>query len=53
MNSLVALGTAAAFGYSLPIQALVDRVTMYFVPAVMVVACFMVLVWLIFRLDLG
>ena len=32
----------------LPIQALVDRVTRYFVPAVMVVAILTVIVWLLF-----
>ncbi|ABD55003.1 heavy metal translocating P-type ATPase [Jannaschia sp. CCS1] len=37
-----------AQGAKLPIQALVDRVTLYFVPAVMVVAAVTVLAWLIF-----
>lgn len=40
-----------AQGAKLPIQALVDRVTMYFVPAVMGVATLTVLVWLIFGPD--
>ena len=40
-----------AQGAKLPIQALVDRVTMYFVPAVMAVATVTVLVWLIFGPD--
>ncbi len=37
-----------AQGSKLPIQALVDRVTMWFVPAVMVVAALTFLVWLVF-----
>lgn len=40
-----------AQGAKLPIQAVVDRVTMYFVPAVMVVATLTVLIWLIFGPD--
>ena len=36
----------AAQGAKLPIQALVDRVTLYFVPAVMAVALVALLVWL-------
>ncbi|MBY4891864.1 heavy metal translocating P-type ATPase [Rhodobacteraceae bacterium N5(2021)] len=40
-----------AQGAKLPIQALVDRVTMYFVPAVMVVAALTVATWLIFGPD--
>jgi Cu+-exporting ATPase len=36
-----------AQGAKLPIQGLVDRVTMWFVPAVMVVAALTVLVWLV------
>ncbi len=36
-----------AQGSKLPIQALVDRVTMWFVPAVMVVAALTFLVWLV------
>ncbi|MDE3123582.1 MAG: copper-translocating P-type ATPase [Paracoccaceae bacterium] len=39
---------AAAQGGKLPIQALVDRVTLWFVPAVMAVALLTVLVWLVF-----
>ncbi|GLC62018.1 Copper-transporting ATPase 1 [Pleodorina starrii] len=38
----------AAQGGKLPIQALVDRVTMWFVPAVMVLATLTFAVWLIF-----
>jgi P-type Cu+ transporter len=38
----------AAQGSKLPIQALVDRVTLYFVPAVIVVAMVTFLTWLIF-----
>lgn len=38
----------AAQGAKLPIQALVDRVTAYFVPAVMLVALATVIVWLLF-----
>ncbi|WP_377835202.1 heavy metal translocating P-type ATPase [Acidimangrovimonas pyrenivorans] len=37
-----------AQGGKLPIQALVDKVTMWFVPAVMTVAALTVLIWLIF-----
>jgi len=37
-----------AQGSKLPIQALVDKVTMYFVPAVIGVALFTFLVWLVF-----
>mmetsp|Transcript_1237 Transcript_1237/g.2464 ORF Transcript_1237/g.2464 Transcript_1237/m.2464 type:complete len:742 (+) Transcript_1237:532-2757(+) len=37
-----------AQGAKLPIQALVDRVTMYFVPVVMAVAAVTVLAWLLF-----
>ncbi len=37
-----------AQGAKLPIQALVDRVTMYFVPAVIVLAVLTALIWLIF-----
>ncbi|WP_461426620.1 heavy metal translocating P-type ATPase [Gymnodinialimonas sp.] len=40
-----------AQGAKLPIQALVDRVTMYFVPAVMAVAALTVVIWLIFGPD--
>ncbi|OAN73321.1 copper-translocating P-type ATPase [Jannaschia sp. EhC01] len=40
-----------AQGAKLPIQALVDRVTMYFVPVVMVVAALTVAIWLIFGPD--
>lgn len=40
-----------AQGAKLPIQALVDRVTMYFVPVVMVVATVTVLIWLMFGPD--
>ncbi len=36
---------------SLPIQAMVDKVTMWFVPAVMGVAALTFLVWLIFGPD--
>ncbi|MDO9525275.1 MAG: heavy metal translocating P-type ATPase, partial [Gemmobacter sp.] len=42
---------AEAQGGKLPIQALVDRVTMWFVPAVMGVAVLTVLVWLVFGPD--
>ncbi|WP_054009113.1 heavy metal translocating P-type ATPase [Cypionkella psychrotolerans] len=38
----------AAQGGKLPVQALVDRITLWFVPVVMVVAALTVLVWLIF-----
>ncbi|QXT38188.1 heavy metal translocating P-type ATPase [Gymnodinialimonas ceratoperidinii] len=37
-----------AQGAKLPIQSLVDRVTMYFVPVVMAVAALTVLIWLLF-----
>ncbi|WP_417267989.1 heavy metal translocating P-type ATPase [Celeribacter baekdonensis] len=37
-----------AQGAKLPIQSLVDKVTMYFVPAVMALALLTVLIWLIF-----
>ncbi|MCE7032084.1 heavy metal translocating P-type ATPase [Lysobacter sp. GX 14042] len=37
-----------AQGSKLPIQALVDRVTLWFVPAVMIVAALTFLVWLVF-----
>lgn len=40
-----------AQGSKLPIQALVDKVTMWFVPAVMAVAALTFLVWLIFGPD--
>lgn len=40
-----------AQGAKLPIQALVDQVTMYFVPAVMAAALATVVVWLIFGPD--
>ena len=42
----------AAQGAKLPIQALVDKVTLYFVPAVMVVAAVAVAGWLTFGPDL-
>ncbi|WP_299368666.1 heavy metal translocating P-type ATPase [uncultured Tateyamaria sp.] len=38
----------AAQGAKLPIQGLVDRVTLWFVPAVMVLATLTVLLWLVF-----
>ncbi|MDZ4312791.1 MAG: heavy metal translocating P-type ATPase [Cypionkella sp.] len=38
----------AAQGGKLPVQALVDRITLWFVPVVMAVAALTVLVWLIF-----
>ncbi|TGD43976.1 copper-translocating P-type ATPase [Pseudotabrizicola sediminis] len=41
----------AAQGGKLPIQALVDRVTMWFVPAVMALAALTFAVWLIFGPD--
>jgi Au+-exporting ATPase len=41
----------AAQGGKLPIQALVDRVTMWFVPAVMALAALTFVVWLIFGPD--
>ncbi|MHC9084582.1 heavy metal translocating P-type ATPase [Luteimonas sp. RIT-PG2_3] len=40
-----------AQGSKLPIQALVDKVTMWFVPAVMVAAALTFLVWLVFGPD--
>ena len=40
-----------AQGSKLPIQALVDKVTMWFVPAVMAAAALTILVWLIFGPD--
>lgn len=40
-----------AQGSKLPIQAMVDRVTMYFVPAVMLLAVLTFLVWLVFGPD--
>lgn len=40
-----------AQGSKLPIQALVDKVTMWFVPAVMVAATLTFLVWLVFGPD--
>ncbi|MBL0373862.1 copper-translocating P-type ATPase [Rhizobium sp. KVB221] len=40
-----------AQGAKLPIQSLVDRITAWFVPAVMVIAALTVLVWLIFGPD--
>jgi Cu+-exporting ATPase len=40
-----------AQGAKLPIQGLVDRITLWFVPAVMAVALVTVLVWLIFGPD--
>ncbi|WP_341861250.1 heavy metal translocating P-type ATPase [Gymnodinialimonas sp. 57CJ19] len=40
-----------AQGAKLPIQAIVDRVTLYFVPAVMVLAALTVVIWLIFGPD--
>ncbi|MDD2047713.1 heavy metal translocating P-type ATPase [Pseudomonas putida] len=40
-----------AQGSKLPIQALVDKVTMWFVPAVMVAATLTFLIWLIFGPD--
>src|SRR3546814_2485407 len=42
-----------AQGSKLPIQALVDKVTAWFVPAVMAVAALTFLVWLIFGPELG
>ncbi len=39
---------ADAQGSKLPIQAMVDKVTMYFVPAVMTIAAVTILVWLVF-----
>jgi Cu+-exporting ATPase len=41
----------AAQGSKLPIQALVDRVTMWFVPAVIAVAALTFLIWLVFGPD--
>ena len=40
-----------AQGAKLPIQALVDKVTLWFVPAVLAVAALTVLVWLVFGPD--
>ncbi len=40
-----------AQGAKLPIQGLVDRITMWFVPAVMTLAALTVLVWLVFGPD--
>lgn len=40
-----------AQGSKLPIQALVDRVTLWFVPAVLAIAAVTVLVWLVFGPD--
>lgn len=40
-----------AQGSKLPIQALVDRITMWFVPAVMVAAALTFVIWLIFGPD--
>ncbi|MDQ7069711.1 MAG: heavy metal translocating P-type ATPase [Rhodobacterales bacterium] len=40
-----------AQGAKLPIQGLVDKITMWFVPAVMVVAAVTILVWLVFGPD--
>jgi Cu+-exporting ATPase len=40
-----------AQGAKLPIQGLVDRITLWFVPAVMLVAALTVLVWLVFGPD--
>ncbi|RYH08392.1 heavy metal translocating P-type ATPase [Tropicimonas sp. IMCC6043] len=40
-----------AQGAKLPIQGLVDRITMWFVPAVMTLAALTVLVWLLFGPD--
>ncbi len=42
-----------AQGAKLPIQALVDRITMYFVPAVMAAAALTFIVWLVFGPDPG
>lgn len=47
LSQIIAM-VQSAQGAKLPIQALVDRVTMYFVPAVMAIATVTVLVWLIF-----
>lgn len=41
-----------AQGAKLPVQALVDKVTMYFVPVVIALAVLTVLVWLVFGPDL-
>ena len=43
----------AAQGAKLPVQALVDRVTLWFVPAVMGLAAFTALAWLAFGPDLA
>lgn len=43
----------SAQGSKLPVQALVDRITLWFVPVVMAVAALTVLVWLIFGPGLG
>lgn len=40
-----------AQGTKLPIQGLVDRITLWFVPAVMSIAAFTVVIWLIFGPD--
>ncbi|MHA7774783.1 heavy metal translocating P-type ATPase [Roseibium sp. M-1] len=40
-----------AQGAKLPIQGLVDRITLWFVPAVMAVAALTILVWLVFGPD--
>ncbi|MCK5747363.1 MAG: heavy metal translocating P-type ATPase, partial [Oricola sp.] len=40
-----------AQGAKLPIQGLVDRITLWFVPAVMIIAALTVLIWLIFGPD--
>ncbi|MCE6970848.1 heavy metal translocating P-type ATPase [Cereibacter sphaeroides] len=42
-----------AQGAKLPVQALVDRITLWFVPVVMGVAALTVLVWLVFGPGLG
>ena len=41
----------AAQGAKLPIQSLVDRITQYFVPIVMVLACLTVFAWLLWGPD--
>ena len=43
----------AAQGAKLPVQALVDRVTLWFVPAVMALAALTALVWLVLGPDLA
>ncbi|MEY8882423.1 heavy metal translocating P-type ATPase [Donghicola sp. XS_ASV15] len=43
----------SAQGARLPVQALIDRVTMWFVPAVLVVAALTFLVWLVVGPDLS